>query len=147
MIFGLYAFILVSVGFLYLFVCVDGEGSGVLATAKRFFWSWIPNVTKAFASKICGERFVRGVERVAKYVCYEPNPIVQVLYFICAFGGFYVYVTEGFPHIPNARIAGWHLYSSTCIMVACYASYFMACWVDPGKVTKNCDKNLKRKAL
>ena len=147
MILTYYILILVSVAFLYLFVCVDGNDSGILGSIKCFFWETLPNGLKKVAARICGETFVRVVERVARYICFEPNPLVQVIYFVCAFGGFYVYVTEGFPHIPNKRIASYHIYIGTVIMIACYTSYFMACWVDPGKIEKNSDKSLKLQAL
>jgi len=90
--------------------------------------------------KICGERFVYAIDRVARYICFEPNPLVQLMYFLCAFGGFYIYVTEGFPHVPNKYLSNYHKYIGTIIMIACYASYFAACMVDPGRISKKTDK-------
>ena len=139
-VFGGYVFILLSVSFLYLFVCVDERQNGCLAKTKIFFWKTIPDAMKAVGRKICGERFVWAIERFSRYVCYEPNPLVQLIYFGCAFGGFYVYVVEGFPHIPNSRLSEVHIYLGTFIMFLCYGSYFMACWVDPGRLDKNTER-------
>ena len=76
MIFTGYVFILLSVAFLYLFVCVDERGGGCLAKTKIVFWVKLPEMLKALARTICGERFVWLIERMARYVCHEPNPLV-----------------------------------------------------------------------
>ena len=76
MIFLGYVLVLFTVAFLYLFVCVDERGGGVLAKAKIFFWIKMPEMLKDIARKCCGERFVWLIERVARYVCHEPNPLV-----------------------------------------------------------------------
>jgi len=134
------AFILFSVSFLYLFVCVDEHGKGVLAKMKIFLYKKMPENLKAIAAKICGQKFVKFLERVAHYICHEANPIVQVMYFFCAFGGFYVYVTEAFPLVPNPYVSAYHKYVGTVIMLLCYASYFAACWTNPGRLSKKTDK-------
>ena len=139
-IFSGYATILLSVAFLYLFICVDDEGSGPLSIAKRFFWKTVPKALKWLATKTCGKRFVWIIERIFRYICYEPNPIVQIVYFICAFGGFYIYITEGFIHLPNDRVSTIHIYIGSAIMILCYVSYFMACTVDPGRLDKDMEK-------
>ena len=48
------AFILFSVSFLYLFVCVDEHGGGVLAKMKIFLYKKMPENLKSIAAKICG---------------------------------------------------------------------------------------------
>ena len=135
--FDVYLSTLLTVAFLYLFVCVDDQGDGIMARTKRFFWDWCPNAMMGGLEKLCGKKVRRFIERLARYICYEPNPIVQIIYFVCAFGGFYVYVTEGFKHLPNKRVSDIHIYTGTLLMIICYASYFAACWMDPGSLTKD----------
>ena len=77
------------------------------------------------------------IERLIRYVCWEPNPIVQIIYFVCAFGGFYIYVTEAFAKLPNSRASAIHIYIGSFMMILCYASYFAACWVEPGNLTQD----------
>ena len=77
------------------------------------------------------------IDRIISYVCFEANPIVQLVYFACAFGGFYIYVFYGFHHVPNAYVDEYHKYIGSFIMVLCYFTYFMACLVSPGHVTKD----------
>ena len=69
------------------------------------------------------------------------------MYFLCAGGGFYVYVTEGFPHVPNPYVDSYHKYIGTVIMTLCYTSYFAACWVNPGKVSKKNEREDVQKAI
>ena len=96
-----FAFILISVSFFYLFVCVDSYGTGPLPKIKRLLFESFPNTLRAIGAKICGERFVNFVDGSARYICFEPNPLVQIVYFVCAFGGFYIYVEDGFSRVPN----------------------------------------------
>jgi len=67
--------------------------------------------------------------------------MVQIVYFACAFGGFYVFVTEGFSLLPNPRVSDIHIYTGSLLMVVCYASYFAACWVDPGSLTQDTNRD------
>lgn len=140
-IFWAYLFSLLSIAFFYLFVCVNERATGCLPRVKIFLWQTFPDVLKKFARKTCGERFVKLIERLAIYICHSRNPFVQIIYFVCAFGGFYVYVTQGFPKIPNNRLAAYHKYIGTVLMMLCYSSYFAACWVDPGQIDQDSSKD------
>ena len=71
-----YGTTLVAIAFLYLFACVNARGTGFLARSKVFFWYTLPYYLKAVAMRICGAGFVRLVERLLHYICYEPNPLV-----------------------------------------------------------------------
>ena len=139
--FNSYVFILTFIAFLYCFTCVDESGTDAKSEIKRIIFNKFPKALKSITTRICGRHFVWVIERIFKYICYEPNPIVQIAYFICAFGGFYVYVKEGFPQIPNERMGVWHCYVGTLIMGLCYTSYFMACWTDPGRLDKDTPKD------
>lgn len=87
-----FATVLVSVSFLYLFVCVDDHAGGPLVAMKVFFFRTLPDCLRAVGRKTCGERFVNLIETFAHYLCFESNPLVQLLYLALAFGGFYLYV-------------------------------------------------------
>ena len=143
----IFAYSLLIVSFLYLFACVDPNGNGILAKMRNFFWDTLPNFLRTVFRKICGECFVSGIDRAARYICYEPNPLVQIAYLLFAVGGFYVYVTEGFKHLPNAYLSSIHIYVGTFLMLACYYSYFMACYIGPGHLNKNSSKSDQNKAL
>ena len=76
LIFNSYVFILTFIAFLYCFTCVDESGSDVKSQMKRIIFNKIPTALKSMTTRICGRYFVWVIERVIKYICYEPNPIV-----------------------------------------------------------------------
>ena len=74
------------------------------------------------------------IDRIINYLFWQKNPLVQIVYFACAFGGFYIYVEYGFIHLPGKYIDYYHVYPGSILMILCYAAYFAACWVDPGTI-------------
>ena len=105
---GGFGTILVVVAFFYLLVCVDDHNAGCLSTIKRLATKALPDAMRNFGKKVCGDRAVGVVDRIISYICFEANPIVQLVYFACAFGGFYIYVFYGFHHLPNAYVDDYH---------------------------------------
>jgi palmitoyltransferase ZDHHC4 len=128
--------VLFSLSMFYLLACVDSEAQGYLPKLKVFLFETIPAFLKKVIGRFCGKRAVWLIERFFRYVFYEPNPIVQIIYFVLAGGGFYVYVAHGFIHLPNHRVSSYHIYIGSVLMLICYASYFAACWADPGILEK-----------
>ena len=139
-----WAMILTIVSFLYLCVCVDGNSGSPLAILKNFMFDTLPARLKAFGHKTCGERFVSVVLGVVDYIFYKRNPLVQIVYLLCAVGGFAVYVKFGFCHVPGPYIAGYHKITGSLLMSWCYWSYYKACTVSPGLITKTDKEALKR---
>ena len=129
--------ILFVISFLYLCVCVDANSGGILAQIKIFFVDTAPSSIKQGARRICGDWFVEKINDIATYICWKRNPIVQILYLICAVGGFGIYVIKGFIHVPNKYVADYHKYIGTLIMLLCYYSYYKACTVDPGYISRS----------
>ena len=120
---------------LYLFVCVDGHQTGCLAKMKRFLFSSLPNILRGAGRRMCGAWLVDSIDAVADYLCYQANPIVQVIYLVCAVGGYATYVRYGFCHMPGPYISDYHKYTGSVLMFACYYSYYKACTVQPGYIT------------
>lgn len=58
------------------------------------------------------------------------------MYLLCAVGGFAVYVQFGFCYVPGRYISGYHKTTGTVLMLGCYWSYYKACTVSPGLITK-----------
>ena len=75
-IFNSYVFILTVVAFLYCFTCVDESGSDAKSQIKRLIFNKIPKALKSITTRIFGRHFVWAIERIFKYICFEPNPIV-----------------------------------------------------------------------
>ena len=134
-------YILLIACFFYLFVCVSPHGKGPLSKIRNFLFVCLPDFLRSSGTKICGRHFVSLIDRMISYVCFETNPIVQVLYIVLAGGGFFVYVHVGFnKYIPNKYVPEYHKYIGTAIMGLCYLSFLLASWTSPGIVTK---QNLK----
>lgn len=70
-----------------------------------------------------------SIDFFADYLCYQANPVVQVIYLVCAVGGYVTYVKYGFCHMPGPYIAEYHKYIGSVLMFACYYSYYKACTV------------------
>lgn len=122
---------------LYLFVCVDGNSGGYLAKTKGFLFVAMPNMLRAFGRRVFGNWLVDRIDAFANYLCYQTNPVVQVIYLVCAVGGFTTYVWCGFCYMPGPFIAGYHKTTGTILMFACYYSYYKACTVEPGYITSS----------
>ena len=133
----LFIVILVVVAFYYLFLCVDGNKPGILATIKRFLFDAIPTALAKFGRATCGNFFVDFIEKIAHYVCFETNPIVMIIYLVLAIAGFYIYVRDGYSMLPGPYASSIHKYTGTVLMFFCYRSYYLACTVSPGFITKS----------
>lgn len=76
---------------------------------------------------------------------FTKNPIVQIIYLTLTIGGFYIYIVFGFCHLPGPYASNYHRYTGSILMLICYYSYYMACVVDPGKITKLNVKNANKR--
>ena len=131
---GFFGVALVVISVLYILVCIDERQKTILGRTKMFVWYSLPDLIKKGARKVCGNTIVTLIERLINYIINENNPLVQIVYFIIAVGGYYLYVINGFPRVPNDYIGNYHKYIASVIMFLCYWSYVMACITDPGKV-------------
>jgi hypothetical protein len=134
-----FVWVLVIVSVFYFLVCADKHEAGFLSVLRRFFLETIPGFMRRIAVKIVGERIMQWFESVWDWMLYKPNPIVQIIYLLCAVGGFYTYVNYGFCHIPNNYVSSYHKVTGTIVMIACYFSYYKACVVSPGSLSLTTD--------
>ena len=138
---------LFMIAFFYCFVFIDVEGKGKRSQAKRFFYRTIPNGIKDGLRKCCGDKPVWAIERTTSYVCFEANPAIQCFYLILAVGGYYLYVTHGFKHLPNDYASDIHTYIAWPLMGSCYWSYYKACFTDAGYLRKGVEKEKLERAI
>ena len=137
--------IIFLVAFFYLFVCVDGNKPGLLATIKNFLFETFPTALVRGGRMTCGDRFVETVERILHYICFETNPIVMILYLMLAIIGFLIYIRDGFSMLPGPYASEIHKYTGTALMLWCYRSYYLACTVNPGYIVKSTHKDALRR--
>lgn len=142
---GVFTWVLIIVATFYCLVCQDRHEAGFMSDLRMFFLETLPDKFKKLAKRVCGERIVQSSEQLVTYVLYKPNPIVQIVYAVCAGGGFFIYVTYGFCHLPNPYVDEYHKITGTIVMLLCYYSYYKACAVNPGYLSKDTDiKRLKQ---
>ena len=84
-----------------------------------------------------GDLIIDKIEKFFHYICFEPNPIVMILYLLLAVVGFIVYVRDGFALLPCVYASNVHKYTGSALMIACYKSFYSACTVNPGYILKS----------
>ena len=101
-------------------------------------WAWlvtfkIPQLAAAIVRKLpFGDAVVKGAEKAKDYVCYKPNPLLQIFYLAVVFGVIGIFLFEAYPYIPNNRLAWWHRYTGYLMMATALVSFVVASTTSPG---------------
>lgn len=90
----------------------------------------------AFFLRFGGKPILNALSWLRTFFCWKPNPIVQILYLVLVIGGFGLFITKGYPHLPNPYMAGWHRYTGLMLMSACLLSFVLASGTPPGSINK-----------
>jgi len=138
-------FILLSVGYFALLVgivvvcfVVDPDSNSILGKLAYLCTISLPQSAKNAISRLPGgAKFVSLLETTANYVCYKPNPILQILYLLLVIGGFVIFNLEAMHHIPNQFLGEIHLYTSHLAVMITLFTFIKASTSDPGYITKN----------
>ena len=69
----------------------------------------------------------------------------MIIYLGLAIFGFYIYVRDGFSLLPGPYASNIHKYTGSALMIWCYRSYYLACTVKPGFITKSSLKEARKK--
>ena len=108
-------------------------------------WAWFVSIKipalAVWAVRAClpgrvSEVALRKAEDAKTYVCFKPNPLVQIFYLGVVFGGIYMFIAEAYPYIPNPRMHAWHKYTGYVAMASALVSFVVASTTPPGKITK-----------
>lgn len=130
-------YIIGVVSFLFILVCVDPHSDSILSRLNRLFFVHIPGIFKHRASQMLGESTTQQIIYYSTYIFKKPNPSFQIVYLILSIGGFLIYCTEGFPHLPNLFLSEYHIYIGSALWVLAIMLFFMSCIERPGTVTKS----------
>lgn len=85
----------------------------------------------------------RVIDSFIHYLCNTNHPLVQVFYVLIAGGGFCIYWYFGLSrHFPNSYVSEYHIHTTSIYSVFCFYTYYLACSIGPGRITKD---NLKEK--
>lgn len=129
--------LLIIIGLLYLLVCTDKNKRGCWSSLKHFIFFKLPNAILDGVKLICGQQGEDRIVAVITYVFFSRNRIVQTVYLILICGAFTTIVVCGFPLLPCRYLSNWHKYNSIIMILMCYYSYYKACAMNPGFITKD----------
>ena len=84
-------------------------------------WAWlitvkVPAIATTCILKLPCGRNCRRAEATKEYVCYKPNPLIQIFYLAVVFGVIGIFIFEAYPYIPNPRLSWWHRYTGYLAM-------------------------------
>lgn len=85
------------------------------------------------ARYLCPRSIWDRMGRLYVYVCYKPNPLLQLVYLALVFGGYAFFVIEALPLLPPDSI---HHYSTVLTMIGCMVTFLMASFSRPGVIDK-----------
>jgi len=128
---ALFIWFLVFFIYVLLFGQSDYHRNGVIGRINRFFTQRIPKILDQIAKRIFGPRLYRVWVTIEKFCFYSRNPLLQIFYISLVGGGFIMYYFIVLPRLPlHHQIISWIIVSCTL------ASFFIASFSDPGRITK-----------
>jgi len=130
----IYTGILIFVGYLYF--CADPSGSGPLSILARFGFESLPAFFWKATEKIIGKRGKDRLAGIFDYVINQRNPLLQIFYLVLMSGGYMCIVLFAYPRVPNHVLGTEHRVYGGIVMATCLVSWFVACRVEPGILTK-----------
>mmetsp|Transcript_37698 Transcript_37698/g.62096 ORF Transcript_37698/g.62096 Transcript_37698/m.62096 type:complete len:406 (+) Transcript_37698:55-1272(+) len=132
--FGSYTLILGL--FAYVFFFGDPNGTGIPACLARFFGRKLPDTFMSAVERVLGRRTRDRLAGMYDYVVNQRNPLLQMLYLVLMAGGYLVIVIVAYPRLPNHVIGEEHRAIGAAVVSLCFISWFVACRIDPGTLTK-----------
>ncbi len=93
MLFIIASLAVVTVSSLYLLVCVDKHDTTCKGKLRDYVYRLPVRFRRLGRAYKC-EFVYLGCERLALYLCFKKNPVLQCIYIILAVGGFLIYITD-----------------------------------------------------
>lgn len=130
-------FMLMTGALMYLILCVDPNNPGILGMLHRLIYRKVPSMIMGS----CGgedSKFFKVLNGMCNYLCYTNHPLVQIFYILVGPGGFALYWWVGFSvHFDdNPNVSYIHKYVAMGFSYFSFFTYYMACKVGPGQITK-----------
>jgi hypothetical protein len=129
-------YLLLMVSVTFVCICGDTEDEGATGVASRTLMQNIPQKIGKTIKAIFGTKVHGCLAGTIDYVINQRNPILQIAYlliFNCAFACWLIY---GVPQLPTFLASEIHIYGGYITAVICQVSFYFACTVGPGTLTK-----------
>jgi len=81
-------------------------------------------------------RITKYLDFTIEYVCYKPNPIIQIFYLLIVGGGLYTFFLFLWPLIGSRYLSYYHVYGAYFIIVSSIVTFVWASYSNPGIITK-----------
>lgn len=95
-----------------------------------------PTNRKTVESRVpFGKEITRGAYRLYRYVFWERNPLLTILFVVLLVGAYFLGVKEIFPHVPSSYLPWWHKVSFSFVFFGTMTSFYLACTTPPGYIT------------
>jgi palmitoyltransferase len=119
---------------LYIFCLSDVDCDGINGTISRYlFWKFPDQMSKTL-QMICGDYISKKLSNLCKYVVYDRNPILQVVYLIIINSLYIGWLVFGQHLLPTMLVDYYHAYLATVGMILCHISFYFACTTNPGVI-------------
>lgn len=119
---------------IYAFFCSDVDSEGINGTISRYLFWKIPDQMSKTLKMICGDYIFKKLSNLFKYVVYERNPILQVVYLIIINSLYIGWLVYGQHLLPTILVDYYHAYLATIGMIICHVSFYFACTTNPGVI-------------
>ncbi|OQS00597.1 hypothetical protein ACHHYP_03283 [Achlya hypogyna] len=125
-------FLATSLLVVFVVFCVDGTRDGVLGRMHRSLLNDIPDACGDLILRACGERVHGQVTANVRYVLYERNPLMQLVYLALVGGGYGLFLIYAQPLIPNIYLSAYHTVCVLFLSTAAICTFFQACSTSAG---------------
>eukprot|EP01105_Mastigella_eilhardi_P018176 TRINITY_DN4204_c0_g1_i1.p1 TRINITY_DN4204_c0_g1~~TRINITY_DN4204_c0_g1_i1.p1 ORF type:complete len:266 (+),score=40.84 TRINITY_DN4204_c0_g1_i1:31-828(+) len=122
--------------YVLLFGQTQFHRDGVVGRCHVFVTSSLWEYIGCLGMRLCGPRVVACFSCFGNYCCHKPNPFMQLIYLGLVLPGFYIFVKNAFPLIPNAYVPAYHKYGAVLSVAITLASFALVSFSDPGTITK-----------
>ena len=123
----------------YLILFSDVDDKGINGQISRFFMVTCSDAIKRACYATVGRGFFEKIYNVYDYIVNKPNPLLLILYLIIINTIYMIWLTNGHPYIPPSLedvYLNYH-YCPFIGVLACQISFYYACAVPPGEITKD----------
>ncbi|CEM29650.1 unnamed protein product [Vitrella brassicaformis CCMP3155] len=120
--------------------CGDPEGSTCIDIITRCVCIGVPWAFKSTLKVLFGDKGTEVVDSWMHYLLYKNNPSIQIFYLFIVVGGYFAFVTFGYPYMPGPLISGAHKWGGLVAFAVCLFTFAIASLKDPGIVHRANEK-------
>jgi len=120
-----------------LIACVDPEGDGWHNKLAGLVSGFPEHVVWPAIGQLCGKRAEERVAKLTRWLCAEPNPVLQILYLTFVCGGYGAAVIFAYPRVPCASLGAHHKGLGMLFFASCLTSFIAASTGEPGYIVDN----------